>query len=73
MGYADGGSDEITNHKNHTFSSYLLSDVYIMPKYRRNGYAKELILEMTKLENISNESIYLTLLYPNLGKQYSQL
>ena len=57
-------------------SDLLLSDVYILPEYRHNGYGSRMVEEAIKikqeLEPDAN-NIYLTLLDSDLGRFYGKI
>mgnify|MGYP004434668429 CR=1 FL=1 len=48
IGYADDVCSVIKNHSLHSNESYLLSDVYVKPDYRHQGYGLQLITETLK-------------------------
>lgn len=75
-GYADDCSDSIENHSLHTCDSILLSDVFIIPTHRHNGYASLMIRKALKLRHDGdgyNETVFLSLLYDSLSALYEPL
>lgn len=72
LGYADNCCELITNHKNYSYNSLLLSDVFIHPDYRGNNYSLYLINEAIKQGNENLESVFLTLLDDNLSYLYKK-
>lgn len=48
IGYADDVCSVIKNHSLHGDESYLLSDVYVKPDQRHQGYGLKLIIETMK-------------------------
>lgn len=73
IGYADDMARSIEEHPLHTNDSLYLSDVYIRPEYRKNGYALKMIKEALHMANQNNEAVFLTVLYDDLGRLYSKL
>ena len=75
-GYADDCSDSIENHRLHTYDSILLSDVFVVPGQRHNGYASQMIRAALKLRHDSDgydETVFLTVLYDDLAALYEPL
>lgn len=76
-GYADDCCDAIANHPAHTDDSILLSDVFILPEYRHNGYAIQMITDALefrhKSDNNPHEAVFLTVLCDNLKTLYNRL
>lgn len=73
IGYADDVGASIDNHPLHTSDSLYLSDVYVKPPYRKNGYALQMIETSLALANPQNEAVFLTVLYDNLEHLYNKL
>ena len=78
IGYCTTGyGDAIEEHPEHGCDSILLSDVFILPEYRRNGYATIMIKEALNLRHQSdgtpNETVFLTVLHDDLAALYQPL
>lgn len=76
IGYADDCADCIDKHPLHNSDSLLLSDVYVLPEYRHQEIATELISRAVELKmecEPDSKSIFLTLLYDSLGDFYKKL
>lgn len=73
IGYADDVGRSIEEHPLHTNDSLYLSDVYIRPEYRKNGYALKMCKEALHMANPDNEAVFLTVLYDDLERLYSKL
>lgn len=76
-GYADNCGDAIEKHPKHGCDSILLSDVFILPEYRRKKYATMMIKEALDLrhqcDGNPNENVFLTVLYDGLAALYEPL
>lgn len=73
IGYADDCGPEIENFKGYTHDSLLLSDVFIKPEYRKQGYALLMIDEAIRLRTANEkELIFLTVLYDDLRNLYEK-
>lgn len=70
IGYADGAlSIDIDHH-----DSRLLSDVFILPEYRHNGYGSDMVREVIKLEpDCTYYDMYLTYIYDTLQDFYKNI
>ena len=64
-----GGAEEIDED-----DSWLLSDVFIKPEYRNQGYAKQLINEvLDNVSQINKESVFITILDDRLREFYEDI
>lgn len=74
IGYADDVPSIIEKHPSHASGSYLLSDVFIKPEYRHNGYGLKMITETIlgrwKMEETG--SVFLEIIYDNLKNFYGK-
>lgn len=75
IGYADDVHEAIKESPEYTSNSLLLSDVFVRPEYRKNGYGSQLIKEVIhkrwKLDGQKN-SVYLIVLYNELANFYQK-
>ncbi len=74
IGYADDVCPAIENHPLHRDESYLLSDVYMKPDYRHQGYGLKLITETIKGRFAKEETlpVFLQVFYNDLKCFYSK-
>lgn len=73
-GYADDVGKIITSYDGYTHDSLLLSDVFILPEYRHNGYATYLINEALRKRNPNNEElVFLMFMYDALKNFYRNI
>lgn len=78
VGYCTiGGADDcptmIEDYEGKTDDSLLLSDVYVKPEYRGNGYASQMIQEVLEKRNAEEqELVFLALLDDGLSKFYEK-
>ena len=75
-GYADDCSASIEDHPLHANDSILLSDVFVVPAYRHNGYASQMIRAALKLRHDNDgydETVFLALLHDELVALYEPL
>lgn len=75
LGDADDCASMIENHPLHDDYSLLLSDVYVKPDYRRQNLGLYMVSSAIKQKLAKNSqiSIFLTLLYDELGRFYEKL
>lgn len=76
IGYCTIGGADVGDYEKEdewTYDSLLLSDVFICPEYRGNGYAKLLINEALKQANPDNEPVFLKVLDDRLASLYESL
>ncbi|WP_368191439.1 GNAT family N-acetyltransferase [Blautia sp. 1033sp1_1033st1_G9_1033SCRN_220408] len=75
-GYADDCPFSIENHPLHTDDSLLLSNVFILPEYRHQGYGKKMIKEAIchrwELDHVQN-TVFLTIMYDDLVSFYQKI
>lgn len=75
-GCADDCPFSIENHPLHTDDSLLLSDVFILPEYRHQGYGKRMIKEAIfhrwELDHVQN-TVFLTVMYDDLVSFYQTI
>lgn len=74
IGYADDVCSTIENHPLHAEESYLLSDVYMKPDYRHQGYGLKLITETIKGRFAKEETlpVFLQAFYDDLKYFYGK-
>lgn len=75
IGYADDVGDAIEKHPLHNIDSLLLSDVYIVPKFRHQGLAKNLIKSaIHKRWNLdkTKEAVFLVCVNDKVEKLYKK-
>lgn len=74
IGGADDVCDEIEEYPGYNYNSLLLSDVYIKPEYRGNGYGLKMVDEAIKkrTEN-EKELVFITLLHDGLSRFYEKI
>lgn len=74
IGYANDVCNVIENHPLHSNESYLLSDVYVKPDYRHQGYGLQLITETMKNRFAKEETlpVFLQASYDDLKYFYSK-
>lgn len=76
IGYCTVGGADVGDYEDEaewTYDSLLLSDVFICPEYRGNGYAKLLINYALKQANPDNEPVFLKVLDDRLATLYESL
>ena len=74
IGGADDCGKEITEYPGWTNDSLLLSDVFINPDHRRQGYATQMIDEVIKERTKEDkELVFLTVLYEDLVDLYEKV
>lgn len=73
IGYADDCCDAISQYPGWNYNSLLLSDVFILPKYRRNGLGLHIVNEAVgqRTEN-EKELAFLVAMYDSLRYFYEQ-
>ena len=74
IGGADDCPEAIEKYDGYQQEDFLLSDVYIKPEYRRQGYGHQMVQEV--LEHVLKEeqqNVFITLLYDGLAKFYEPL
>ena len=74
IGGADDCPEAIEKYDGYQQEDFLLSDVYIKPKYRRQGYGHQMVQKV--LEHVLKEeqqNVFITLLYDGLAKFYEPL
>ena len=74
IGYADDVCSVIENHPLHKDEAYLLSDVYIKPEYRHNGYGLKLIIDTIqgRFEKEEKHPVFLQVFYDDLKLFYKK-
>ena len=74
IGYADDVWEAIENHPLYNNNTYLLSDVYMKPEYRHQGYGLKLITETIKGRFAKEETlpVFLQAFYDDLKHFYSK-
>lgn len=77
IGYADDCPEDIENTPCYHNEQLMLSDVYVLPEKRHNGYATRLCMEAMlyrfALESENTDHVYAALLNDNLIKFYGKL
>lgn len=74
IGGADDVCDEIKKYPGYNNNSLLLSDVYIKPEFRGNGYGSLMVDEVIKKRTeIEKELVFITLLHDGLSHFYEKL
>lgn len=75
-GYADDCPSSIENHPLHTWESILLSDVFILPELRHNGYGSQMITDAIRKrwesDRVQN-TVFLTVMYDDLVSFYQKI
>lgn len=73
IGYADDCGDVISQYPGWNYNSLLLSDVFILPKYRRNGLGLHMVNEAVKQRTEDErELVFLVAMYDSLRYFYEQ-
>ena len=74
IGYADDVPSVIEKHPNYSSESYLLSDVFIKPEYRHNGYGLKMITEtiLGRWKVEETNLVFLEIIYDNLKNFYGK-
>lgn len=74
IGYADDVPSIIGQHPSYSDVSYLLSDVFIKPEYRHNGYGLQMITEtiLGRWKTEETGPVFLEILYGNLKNFYGK-
>ena len=69
IGYADDVPSIIEEHPNYSSEAYLLSDVFIKPEYRHNGYGLQMITEtiLGRWEKEETGPVFLEILYDKVN------
>lgn len=74
IGYADDVPSVIEKHPDYSSESYLLSDVFIKPEYRHNGYGLQMITEtiLGRWRMEETGPVFLEILYDKLKNFYGK-
>lgn len=74
IGYADDVCRVIENHPLNKDDAYLISDVYVKPEFRHNGYGLKLITETIKgrFKSECEMAVFLNVFYDDLKNFYSK-
>jgi GNAT superfamily N-acetyltransferase len=73
LGCADADYESFGTHPSYSFDSLLLSDVYVLPEYRGQKCASQLIRSAISLKRESQEAVFLMVLEDSLIKLYEGL
>lgn len=75
IGYADDMPDAIAHHPAHTSDSLVLSNVFVIPRFRNHGYGLQLIKGAIRKRWEADEeenTVYLEVLYDGLKRFYEK-
>ena len=74
IGYADDCGEKIEGYRGYTHDSLLLSDVFVLPDYRGQGYGSFLVNEAVKLRTKDDKQlVFLTMMHDQLSHFYESI
>lgn len=74
IGYADDCGEQIEGYPGYTSDSLLLSDVFVLPEYRGQGFGSFMVNEAVKLRTEEDKQfVFLTVMYDRLSHFYEKI
>lgn len=74
IGRADDCREEIEGYPGYTYDSLLLSDVFVLPEYRGQGFGSFMVNEAVKLRTEEDKQlVFLTVMYDRLSQFYEKI